>query len=105
MLKPEQKFHWEVKLRRTRNKDREEELARDMRNCDWSAMKAVQSVDEMWRVMEITIAKLTEKHFPLVRVRKRSNESPWITRGIRRLWKRKIRIYKKGGEESSMVGH
>ena len=40
----------------------------------------------------------TERHFPLARVRKRSNELPWITKRIRRLWKRKIRIYKKKGK-------
>ena len=33
-----------------------------------------------------------------MRVRKRSNESPWITKRVRRLWKRKIRLYKKGGK-------
>ena len=27
----------------------------------------------------------------------RSNEAPWITRAIQRLWKRKIRLYKKAG--------
>ena len=31
------------------------------------------------------IAKLAKKHFPLARVRKRSNEAPWITKHIRRL--------------------
>ena len=48
-----------------------------------------------------TIGTLTERHFPLVRVRKRSNESPWITRGIRRLWKKKIQIYKKEGRSQA----
>ena len=47
--------------------------------------------------LEKKIAELTEKHFPLQRVRRRSNEDPWITRNIRRLWKKKLRIYKKGG--------
>ena len=40
---------------------------------------------------------LTDIHFPMERTRKRSNEHPWITQSIRRLWKKKIRIYKKGG--------
>ena len=47
--------------------------------------------------LEEVISNLTEKHFPLARVRKRSNEAPWITRNIRRLWKQKLRLYKKGG--------
>ena len=51
--------------------------------------------------MESGIATLTERHFPLARVRRRSNEDPWITRSIRRLWKKKIRIYKKFGKSQS----
>lgn len=96
-LKPSKKFKWKVKMRRTRNKEREESFANDMKNFDWSGLRAEGSSDGMWHVMERTVAELTEKHFPLVRVRKRSNESPWITRNIRRLWKKKISIYKKEG--------
>lgn len=47
--------------------------------------------------LERVIKHLTDKHFPLARVRKQFNELPWITRHIRRLWKKKIRLYKKGG--------
>ena len=43
------------------------------------------------------IGELTDRHFPLERVRKRSNESLWITRKFQRRWKRKVRLYKKGG--------
>lgn len=55
-------------------------------------------MDDMTLELERAIASLTEKHFPLVEVRRRSNEDPWITRGIRRLWKRKIRYYKRVGK-------
>lgn len=51
--------------------------------------------------LERKIAELTEKHFPLRRDRRRSYEDPWITRGIRRLWKRKLRIYKKDGRSNA----
>ena len=51
--------------------------------------------------LEKVIGKLTDRHFPLVRVQRRSNEDPWITRSIRRLWKKKIRIYKKFGKSQS----
>ena len=43
------------------------------------------------------IVSLTEKHFPLVWVRKRSNESLWI----RKLWRRKIRLCRKGGRSDA----
>ena len=48
--------------------------------------------------LEEAIAVLTEKNFPLARVRRRSNEDPWITKKIRRLWKKKIRLYRRGGK-------
>ena len=51
----------------------------------------------MWDAFSKAIEVLNEVHFPLERTRKRSNEHPWITRSIRRLWKKKIRLYKKGG--------
>ena len=47
--------------------------------------------------MQKVVAELTDTHFPLLRLRKRSNELPWITKKIRKLWKRKVRLYKKKG--------
>lgn len=60
-------------------------------------MGAMGGVDDIVGELERVIAELTDRHFPLARVRKRSNDAPWITRYFQRLWKRKIQIYKKGG--------
>ena len=54
----------------------------------------------MVQELERVVRSLTDRHFPLARIRKRSNESPWITRSIRRLWKKKIRIYKEAGRSN-----
>ena len=94
-------FRWEVKMRRLRDQRRENAFADDLRNWNWENLEENNDVDKMWCEVEGVIADLTNKHFPLVRVRKRSNESPWITRGIRRLWKKKIRIYKKEGRSQA----
>ena len=94
-LPPTRSFRWVCHWRRTRNKEREAAFASDLKNHDWTSM--VGNVDEMVSELNGVVADLTEKHFPLARIRKRSNESPWITRKIRRIWKRKVRIYKKGG--------
>ena len=59
------------------------------------------SVDIMAEELDAAISTLTEKHFPLVRVRRRSNKDPWISRKIRRLWKKKVRLYKKYGKSQS----
>ena len=91
-------FKWEVRYRRLRDVKREEAFASDMAATDWSPVRQSDDVNFMANHLEDVVQGLTDKHFPLVRVRKRSNESPWITRHIRRLWKKKIREYKSGGK-------
>ena len=98
---PARSFTWVVKLRRTRTRAAEEAFAADLEAWDWSSLENHESVDDMAAGLEGAIAALTERHFPLVRVRGRSNEDPWITRSIRRLWKKKVRIYKKFGKSQS----
>ena len=94
-------FTWVAKLRRTRTKAADDAFAAELQGWDWSELERAESVDLMADELENAIAALTEKHFPLVRVRRRSNEDPWITRRIRRLWKRKIRLYKKNGKSQA----
>ena len=86
-------------MRRVRDKDREEAFAADMVRWDWLGLTGY--VDSMASNLQDAIQTLTEKHFPMARVRKRSNESPWITRKIRKLRRRKIRPYKKGERSDS----
>ena len=96
--KSQRKYEWVVKMRRLRDAKREEAFANDLRGWNFDGLCDSSDVDDMWQRIEEAVESLTEKHFPLVRVRKRSNESPWITRGIRRLCKKKIRVYKKEGK-------
>ena len=98
---PVKNFHWVSELRRTRDQRREEAFAQDMKDWNWEGLRKAGSADDMAKTLEETIDHLTNKHFPLARVRKRSNESPWITRRIRRMWKRKIRLYKKKGKSQA----
>ena len=98
---PSRQYTWVAKLRRTRSKAAEDAFAADIGCWDWTSLRLEGDVDKMAAELEEVIEKLTDKHFPLVRVRRRSNEDPWITRSIRRLWKKKIRIYKKFGKSQS----
>ena len=93
-------FHWVVKMSRRRTEAREEAFANELKTWGLDA-NLPGNVDCMALVLEQKIAELTEKHFPMRRDRRRSNEDPWITRGIRRLWKRKLRIYKKAGRSEA----
>ena len=88
LVKPPRNFKWVSNMKRTRDRGREEAFAEEMTNWDWSGREG--GVESMTTTLSEVIVSLTEKHFPLVRVRKRSNESPWITRRIRKLWRRKI---------------
>lgn len=74
-LEVEKNYRWVVKMRRLRNKEMEEAFAADLRGRDWSSLQG-ENVDTMWGKVEEIITRLTDLHFPLVRVRKRSNESP-----------------------------
>ena len=94
-MEPKKGYHWQVMWRRERNPQREEAFARELR--EWGGPDEGQHVDAMVNQLEMKIAELTDFHFPRRRVRRRSNEDPWITRRIRRLWKKKVRLYRKGG--------
>ena len=95
-------FEWVVKMARKRTKEREEAFAAELSGWTIGAAPTDSyTVDAMATDLEKKILELTDKHFPLQRVRRRSNEDPWITRHIRRLWKRKLRLYKKDGRSAS----
>ena len=83
-------------MRRSRDASSEAAFVEAMKNHDWSLMTG--DADDMANHLEETINRLTDVHFPLERSRRRSTEHPWINRTIRKLWKKKIRIYKKGGK-------
>ena len=99
LFKPARNFKWISTLRRVLDKDREEAFTADMVGWDWSGLTG--DVDLMALDLRDAIQTLTERHFPVARVRKRSNESPWITLKIRKQWRRKLRLYKKGGRSDS----
>ena len=91
-------FRWVVKMTRRRTVAREEAFAKEL--GEWE-LGDFGEADAMALRLEQKMAELTDKHFPLRRDRRRSNEDPWITRGIRKLWKRKLRIYKKSGRNEA----
>ena len=78
-------------------------FARDMRARNWDDLRAAAGPDAKVKLFEEVIKALSDKHFPLVRIRKRSNEWPWITLSIRRLWKRKLRLYKRKGRSQKWL--
>ena len=95
---PTRGYSWEVKFRRTRDAAREDAFASDLQQWNWGHLESAGDVTKMAGALEEAIGTLTEKHFPLERTRRRSTEQPWITKKIRKLWRRKLRVYKKYGK-------
>ena len=94
---PTREFSWEVKWVRKKTNEGMRGFAEDCKNWDWSALHAAEDPDSMVDEFEKAMEALADKHFPLTRIRKRSNEWPWITISIRRLWKKKLRLYRRAG--------
>ena len=97
-LPPTRNYTWVAKYRRKRTRASEEAFANSLREWGWNALRGATSVDNMADQLEHAI---TDHHFPLAMVRRRSNKDPWITRLIWRLWKKKKRINKKFGKSQS----
>lgn len=80
---PVKGYHWITQMRRTRDAAREDAFAQELEGWDWGGLHAAGDVDEMAGTLEEVIGTLTDRRFPLVHVRKRSNESPWITKKVK----------------------
>ena len=89
----QRRYEWTIKWRRSRNANSEAAFTEEMKLLEWSDLRG--NITQMAERLETIIGELTDRHFPLVRVRKRSN-GLMITKTIRRLWKRKVRLFKKG---------
>ena len=68
----------------------------DLRRVRWDvALPDTAPPATLVENFERILKDLTDRHFPLVKIRCRSNEPPWITNGIRRLARLKRRVYKR----------
>ena len=70
---PVKGYQWVTQFRRTRDDRREESFAKELKEWDWTAMTGSSNVDDMARILEETVGTLTDRHFPLQRVRKMSS--------------------------------
>ena len=89
-------FKWVRVSVRLRSERREEAFRRGLSLVDWGCLDPL-STDQAVAKFEDTLAQLTNEHFPVTSVRRRSNEKQWITNAIRRKSKKKRRIFRKRG--------
>ena len=76
-------FEWERVTVRRRTDEADKKFGEELAGVDWTGLDKESTCDEMVGAFEKQIETLTDKHYPLVSVRKRTNEPPWITNGIR----------------------
>ena len=89
-------FEWiRVKRRRVTIKATAE-FGRRLKDIDWyEQLPPSLNPDEMVERYEKITADLVDELFPLQSSRRRSNDPPWITEGIRRLSRQKKRIFRR----------
>ena len=103
-IKKERDFHWVRKRVRKFTQAAVEEYGRRLANAEWDRVVPPHlEPDEMIERFQSWAAQTTDELFPWKTARCRSNEQPWITDGIRRLAKRKNRVYKR--ERKSRLWH
>ena len=78
-----------------------EEYGRELAMADWGSILGQNlSAAEMIEKFQAWNDAVTERLFPVVSFRCRDNEPPWITNGIRKLAKHKMRVYKREGKSN-----
>lgn len=95
-LPPTKGFVWVRKTTRKRTEQGALDFAADIRAADWCDILG-EDPDRMVEKFDTWIRLCTDRHFPLHTVRRRSNEDPWITNGIRKRARHKRRLYREQG--------
>lgn len=98
---PTKGYEWTTKMVRKRLRKADQAFASDLAAWNWRDLYQEVDVNQRVDIFEKAVQLLCNKHFPLVRTQNRSNEDPWITPVIRRLWKRKLGINKKKGKNAN----
>ena len=75
-------------------------------NINWQEKWAGEGdLERMVEDFENITGEIIDRLFPLKTMRVRSNEPAWITDGVRRLDRKKRRVYKREGKPSLMALH
>ena len=91
-------FVWQTKFRRKYTDKACEEYGNRLLRTDWDLVLTGSDPDHLVDQFENYTAALTDELFPLRKVRRRSNEKPWVTDGVRRISRQKKRVYKREGK-------
>ena len=97
----ERNFTWVNKKVRKQTDKACRQFIDEIRGMDWNeVLPSSLPPDDLIAKFEDITGQMTDRLFPLVRVRCRSNEPEWITNGIRKLDHHKRRVYKREGKST-----
>ena len=99
-FRKERDFKWVRTTVRLRSEMRESAFKKSLSESDWGFLEDLCS-EEAVAAFETKIGALTDFHFPFKTFRRRSNEKPWITNGIRKKSRRKRMIFRRRGRSAS----
>ena len=95
-MPPSKHFTWVTKTVRKRRDMADQQFKLEFGERNWDGMPP-DDPDRALASFESTLQEITDRCFPLMWSRRRSNEDPWITNGIRRRARRKRRLYRRRG--------
>ena len=92
-------FHYIMKTARRHTDKACAVFGQELRQTDWATLlPSTASPDELVNRLEGKLMEMVDRLFPAVTSRRRSNDKPWITNGIRRLAKKKAAKFKREGK-------
>lgn len=95
----ERNFTWVTKTARKHTEQALYQYGLRLRDANWdNILPAHLSSDELVERFQAWTTALTDELFPMMSMRVRSNEDPWVTNGVRRLARKKNRVYKREGK-------
>ena len=93
-------FEWVRVSVRLRSDKRVDDFKEALTAQNWNDLDHL-GAEEAVEKFEKTLAEITDRHFPIKSFRRRSNEKPWITNGIRKKSRKKKRIFRRRGRTES----
>ena len=92
-------FTWVKKTTRKHTRKAVEQFGREVGGISWTELlPGTMSTDELIDTFQSKMGEITDRLFPLKTVRYRSNDPPWVTDGIRKLSKQKMRVFRGEGK-------
>ena len=91
-------FTWVKKTIRKHTASAVKQFGAELMATRWEDVMTGSTPDQLVEQFEAYTLAIVERLFPLRTVRRRSNEPAWVTEGIRRLSRRKRRVYKREGK-------